>query len=61
MMNMCGNVGAAISQYIAGALVQRAGNWDVALFMFAAVFVVDAVCWALLNPRGPLFEDANAR
>jgi MFS family permease len=61
MMNMCGNIGAAISQYIAGALVQRAGNWDVALFMFAAVFVVDAVCWALLNPSGPLFEDADAR
>lgn len=61
MMNMCGNIGAAISQYIAGALVQRAGSWDLALFMFAAVFVVDAVCWALLNPRGPLFEDADAR
>ena len=57
MMNMCGNIGAAISTYAAGAVVQRTGSWDVALFMFAAIFVVDAVCWALLNPQGTLFDD----
>ncbi len=56
MMNMCGNVGAAISTFAAGAVVQRTGSWDLALFMFAGIFVVDAVCWALLNPKGTLFE-----
>ena len=60
MMNMCGNIGAAISTYAAGAVVQRTGSWDLALFMFAAIFVVDAVCWALLNPKGTLFDDENA-
>jgi MFS family permease len=59
MMNMCGNIGAAISTYAAGAVVQRTGSWDIALFLFAAIFVVDAVCWALLNPKGTLFDDEN--
>ncbi|MCI0681362.1 MAG: MFS transporter [Gemmataceae bacterium] len=59
MMNMCGNFGAALSSYAAGAVVQRTGSWDFALFMFAAIFVVDAVCWALLNPQGTLFDDAK--
>lgn len=61
MMNMCGNFGAAISTYAAGAVVQRTGNWDLALFMFAAIFVIDAMCWALLNPKGTLFNDEASR
>jgi hypothetical protein len=27
------------------------------LFIFAGIFAVDAVCWALLNPKGPLFPE----
>jgi MFS family permease len=61
MMNMCGNFGAAISAYATGAIVERTGNWDIALFMFAVVFFVDAVCWALLNPKGTLFDDEASR
>jgi MFS family permease len=58
IMNMCGNFGASISQYAAGLLKERTGSWDTALFMFAGIFAVDAVCWALLNPRRPLFEES---
>jgi sugar phosphate permease len=59
IMNMCGNFGAAIFGYLAGLLKERTGSWDPALFVFAGIFAVDAVCWALLNPRGPLFEDRH--
>lgn len=54
-MNMCGNFGAALFPIAIGWLVQRTGNWDLVLFIFAGIFALDAVCWALLNPRGPLF------
>jgi MFS family permease len=57
VMNMSGNIGAALFTYLAGAVVQQTGSWDLAVFMFAGIFVVDAVCWALLNPKGTLFED----
>jgi nitrate/nitrite transporter NarK len=55
LMNMCGNIGGAIANYVAGSLAQRTRSWDAALFFVAAIFAVDAVCWALLNPQGPLF------
>ena len=55
MMNMCGNFGAAIVNQAVGSLKERTGSWNVAMFVIAGVFAVDAVCWALLNPKGPLF------
>jgi MFS family permease len=57
IMNMSGNIGASLFNYLAGALQDRTGSWLPALLMFAGVFAVDAVCWACLNPRRPLFED----
>jgi sugar phosphate permease len=65
VMNMCGNVGAGLFAFAVGWLVKppapgvRSPNWDLVLPMFAAIFAVDAVCWALLNPKRPLFEDAD--
>ena len=57
VMNMAGNFGAALFAYLAGALVQQTGNWDFALGMFIAIFGIDAACWALLNPKRPLFDE----
>lgn len=59
MMNMSGNFAGAIVNFIAGALTERTGSWNPALFVIAGIFFVDALCWALLNPRRPLFENAT--
>ena len=56
-MNMFGNFGAALFPITAGWLVAQTGNWNLMLFLFAGIMAIDAVCWALLNPRGTLFED----
>lgn len=58
-MNMCGNIGAALFPLVAGWLVRETGNWNLMLFLFAGIMAVDAVCWALLNPRGTLFGDGD--
>jgi cyanate permease len=52
-----GAVGAAIFPFAIGYLRQATGNWNLTLFIFAAIFVLDAICWALLNPKRPLFEE----
>jgi MFS transporter, ACS family, D-galactonate transporter len=57
VMNMCGNVGAAAFPVAIGWLVKHTGNWDKVLFIFAGMFAVDAICWALLNPKKALFEE----
>lgn len=56
-MNMSGNVGAALFPLAVGWIVEATGNWNLALLLFASLFALDAVCWALLNPKGPLFGD----
>lgn len=58
-MNMCGNVGAGLFPLTVGYLVKETGRWDLVLPMFAGIFAIDAVCWALLNPKRPLFEEAD--
>lgn len=58
-MNMFGNIGAALFPLTAGWLVAATGNWNLILFLFAGVMAIDALCWALLNPKGTLFGDSN--
>jgi len=60
-MNMCGNIGAMLFPVTAGWLVASTGNWNLTLFLFAAIMAAAAVCWALLNPQGTLFGDDDAR
>lgn len=59
-MNMCGNIGAMLFPITAGWLVATTNNWNLALFLFAVIMAIDAVCWAMLNPQGTLFGDKDA-
>jgi MFS family permease len=56
-MNMSGNIGAGIFPFVLGRLVGQTGNWNVTLLLFAGLFAGATVCWALLNPKGTLFEE----
>jgi MFS family permease len=60
VMNMSGNVGAALFPLGVGWFVAHFQRWDLVLFSFAGCFAAAAVCWALLDPRGPLSEDTHA-
>jgi sugar phosphate permease len=57
LMNMAGNVGGAIVNFAVASLTQRTDNWGFGLLLIVSVFAIDAVCWALLNPKGPLFPE----
>lgn len=49
LMNMCGNVGAALCPMVVGLLVNALG-WGPILYFFAALYFAAAVCWLGLNP-----------
>ena len=50
LMNMCGNIGAALFPLIAGYLSESSLGWTGVLFLSVIILVIDAVCWGLLNP-----------
>jgi sugar phosphate permease len=58
-MNMAGNVGAGLFPYAVGHLAAETGDWNLTLVLFAALYAGSGVCWALLNPKGPLFDEGK--
>lgn len=48
IMNMSGNIGAALSPIIVGEVADRFG-WQPVLFLFAAIYVAAGICWTLLD------------
>ncbi|MBL8818947.1 MAG: MFS transporter [Planctomyces sp.] len=49
-MNMCGNIGAAISPIVVGILADKVG-WSPVLPVFAGIYIAASICWAFLNPE----------
>lgn len=50
IMNMCGNIGAALFPLLAGYISASPTGWTGVLFLSVIILVIDAACWALLNP-----------
>jgi MFS family permease len=59
-MNMAGNVGAGLFPFAVGYLVTETGNWNLTLVLLAVLYAGSGVCWALLNPKGPLFDEGKS-
>ena len=57
VMNMFGNFGALLFPRVATSLVSMTGQWNLMLYLFAAIMAIDVVCWALLNPSKPVDAD----
>jgi len=57
VMNMCGNIGGGVFPFVIGFLVSRTGTWNFVLPLIAALFTAAALCWAVMNPKRPLFDD----
>ncbi|MEQ8638445.1 MFS transporter [Gimesia maris] len=60
MMNMTGNLGAALLPVIVGVMFD-AGWYEMVLILMAGIYVSAALCWMLLNPNGTVFEEKRSR
>ncbi len=58
-MNMMGNLGGFLSPIAIGYIVQQTDNWTVTFYLTAAVCVLGAICWLLLDPVTPLEEQVG--
>ena len=58
MMNMSGNLGAALFPLAVPWLLAATGSWNAVLLGFGGLYVVAAVCWALLKVEGDVTDQA---
>ncbi|SFI96841.1 MFS transporter [Planctomicrobium piriforme] len=56
MMNMMGNIGAAVSPVGAGFIAKWYG-WEPVLLMYAAFYFLSFCCWVGINPDKKLFTE----
>ncbi|WP_417390792.1 MFS transporter [Gimesia sp.] len=59
MMNMAGNLGAALLPVIVGAMFQ-AQFYKPVLILMTGIYLAAAACWMLLNPNGTVFEEKRS-
>jgi ACS family glucarate transporter-like MFS transporter/ACS family D-galactonate transporter-like MFS transporter len=61
LMNMSGNIGAALSPKLVNWLVDASGkNWNSVLLLFAAIYLAATVCWSLID-TGRTLGDGNGK
>jgi MFS family permease len=58
-MNMMGNFGGFLSPIVIGYIVQRTNNWTLTFYVTAAVYLLGAVFWLMLDPVTPLEEQVK--
>ena len=54
-MNSIGNLVAMLNPLIVAYSVQWFANWNVPLYVMGVLFFVGAACWAVIDPRRPVF------
>lgn len=59
MMNMLGNIGAAICPPIVTAFAARTQSWSSVLFLFGAIYFAGGVSWLFLDAEQRLSTDKN--
>ncbi len=58
LMNMSGNLGAALFPLAVPWLLRLTGSWNAVLLGFAGLYVAAAVCWCMLKARGTVMDQA---
>jgi len=56
-MNSVGNLAAMLNPLIVAYSVQWFGNWNLPLYLMGALFLVGAVCWTIVDPKRPVFDE----
>jgi MFS family permease len=59
-MNTSGQVAAILSQPIVGYSVKWFHDWNLPFRLLGVLFLVGAVCWMFIDPRKPVFAEAQA-
>jgi MFS transporter, ACS family, glucarate transporter len=56
-MNSVGNLAAMLNPLIVAYSVQWFANWNLPLYLMGALFLVGALCWTIVDPNRPIFDE----
>ncbi|HEY2433132.1 MAG TPA: MFS transporter [Vicinamibacterales bacterium] len=56
-MNSAGNMAAMLNPLIVAYSVQWFGSWNLPLYLMGGLFLAGAVCWMLVDPTRPIFDE----
>ena len=56
-MNSVGNLAAMLNPLIVAYSVAWFGSWNLPLYLMGGLFLFGAVCWLLVDPRQPVFDE----
>jgi ACS family D-galactonate transporter-like MFS transporter len=56
IMNMSGNFAAAACPILVAELFEWTSNWTIVLLLFAAIYLIGAICWAMVDSRQRISE-----
>jgi len=57
VMNTSGQIASMVMPLVVGYSVEWFNNWDFPIYMLAFMFLGGAVCWLLIDPYKPVFEE----
>ena len=60
VMNTSGQVASLLIPLVVGYSVEWFNNWDFPIYMLACMFMVGTICWLLIDPHKPVFDEEAA-
>jgi MFS transporter, ACS family, glucarate transporter len=58
-MNSFGQLGGALSPIVLAMFVERHQDWWTPLYLIGLLWLAGALCWFLIDPEQPIFDDAK--
>lgn len=59
IMNMSGNLAAALCPVVVGWVFSRTENWSIVLVLFACLYFLAAACWLVIDPTQDVTASAE--
>jgi MFS family permease len=58
-MNTSGQIGSLLCPLIVAYSVEWFKSWDLPLYLMGGLFLLGVVCWGLIDPQKPVFEESS--
>jgi MFS transporter, ACS family, glucarate transporter len=57
-MNMMGNLAGGFAPVAGGYILAMTHNWNLTLYVSAAIYSLGVICWLLLDPVTPIERES---